>query len=372
MRLRFTRGALATTLVAVAYPPAMRNAELEQLILANLDDPGPYHVYADWLLGRGDPHGELIMLADERDRASFLEKHAVGLLGPFAERKPRQLRLVWRHGFVREATIGWKEFGKDRAQCEADFEAFLALGTCRFIEKLSLGPIPGQDEMYLGGLAEAIEKHRPIALRELYLGNVGDWDISSTSTAMPSSESIQGLHTLTLRAGNVSILEIDLPALRSFTVESGSLTEAELGPIANAKWPNLESLTIWFGDPNYGASGGLDDIRRILDGEGLGKLTHLGLMNCTFADDIAKALTTANIMPQLRSLDLSMGNLSDEGVAAMLGARNRFAHLEQLNLDDNALTNANWPAARELAKQVTYGTTQDPERAEGRYCSVGE
>ena len=350
----------------------MRNAELEQQILANLDDPGPYHVYADWLQGRGDPQGELIMLADERDRERFLEKHAADLLGPFAERKPRELQLVWRHGFIREATIGWKAFGKDREQCEADFDAFLALGTCRFIEKLALGPIPGQDEMYLGGLAEAIEKHRPATLRELYLGDVGDWDISSTSTAMPSSEAIQGLHTLTLRAGNVSIGEIDLPALRSFTVESGSLTEAELRAIAHARWPNLESLTIWFGDPNYGASGELADIRRILDGEGLPKLAHLGLMNCTFADDIATALATAKITPQLRSLDLSMGNLSDAGVAAMLAARNRFAHLEQLNLDDNALTNANWPAARELAKQVTYGTTHEPERAGGRYCSVGE
>jgi uncharacterized protein (TIGR02996 family) len=349
----------------------MRNAELEQLILANLDDPGPYHVYADWLQSHGDPRGELIMLHGE-EHAGFVEKHATHLLGPFAERKPYQLKLDWRHGFVRGATIGWKSFGKTAEQCEADFDAFLALDACCFIESLRLGPVPGQDEMYLGGLAAAIDKHKPTTLRELYLGNVGDWDISSTSTAMPHSEAIQCLHTLTLRGGNVSIGAIDLPALRSFTVETGGLTTTEIEQIANARWPNLESLTIWFGDPNYGASGSIDDIRRILDGEGLPKLRHLGLMNCEFVDDIAARLAGSKILPQLETLDLSMGCLSDDGLAAMLATPERFAHLQQLELDDNALTNTHWPAARVLAKNVVFGNSHDPDRAESRYVSVGE
>jgi hypothetical protein len=311
-------------------------------------------------------------LRDSEDQRDFIEKHAAQLFGPFAERKPRQFRLEWRHGFVRAATIGWKDFGKDREQCEADFDAFLASDVCCFIEKLALGPIPGQDEMYLGGLAEVIEKHQPATLRELYLGSTGDWDISSTSTAMPKSETIQNLQTLTLRGGNVTIGPIELPALRSFTVESGSLTEVELQQIANARWPNLESLTIWFGDPNYGASGSIEHITRILDGEGLPKLKRLGLMNCEFVDEIAGRLPTSKILPQLETLDLSMGCLTDAGLAAMLAAKDRFAHLQQLELDDNALTNAHWPAARELAKNVVFGTSHDPDRAESRYVSVGE
>jgi hypothetical protein len=86
------------------------------------------------------------------------------------------------------------------------------------------------------------------------------------------------------------------------------------------------------------------------------------------------------ILPQLDSLDLSMGNLSDAGVAAMLVSKDAFAHLGALNLEDNALTNASWPAARALAKQVVFGTDHTPERAVPRedrnryrrFVTVGE
>jgi hypothetical protein len=76
-----------------------------------------------------------------------------------------------------------------------------------------------------------------------------------------------------------------------------------------------------------------------------------------------------------------MGNLSDRGVAAMLASTAAFKHLDKLDLSDNALTDASWPAARALANTVEFGTEHDPERAvprpEGtsryrRYVSVGE
>ena len=45
----------------------VRNAELEQAILDERDDPAPYRVYADWLESRGDPRGELIALQQQVD-----------------------------------------------------------------------------------------------------------------------------------------------------------------------------------------------------------------------------------------------------------------------------------------------------------------
>ena len=356
----------------MAYVSAVRNAELEQQILANLDDPGAYLVYADWLQSQGDPlQGELIVLPEDA-RPAFFAHHAEHFLGPFVRRKPRQIDLEWRHGFIRKATIGWPMWGKDRKQCEQDFDAFLGLGSTRFIEELSIGPVPGQDMMSLDGIASVIDKHAPVALRSLYLGDIDDWDISSTSTSMPSCRAVPNLRTVTLRGGDVTIGEIDHPQLRSFTVESGSLTETQLREIASARWPQLESLSIWFGEPNYGASGEVADVQPILDAIGLSNLTKLGLMNCPFADEIVAALVSSKILPQLKTLDLTMGNLSDAGLGAMLAAKERFEHLEHLELDDNALTNQHWPAARALAKNVTFGTSHDPDRAGSRYCSVGE
>jgi uncharacterized protein (TIGR02996 family) len=356
-------------------------AALEAAIIENPDDPAGYLVYADWLLTHGDPRGELIVIAHRKGEVTDEQKAT--LLGRFAETKPETFELEWQLGFIKSATIGWEMFAGESEDdpSHVQLAAFLALPAARFLQTLHLGPTSDEDEMSMDELALAIEAAAPPCLRDLFLGDTSDWDISSTSTRMPRSASIPQIRTLRLHAGQHTLDDqIDLPNLVDFTIESGGLDTASLRSIATARWPNLESLEIWFGDPNYGASGGVADIAEILAGTGLAKLRHLALCNCPFADELAVALTTAPVTRQLQTLDLSMGNLSDRGVAAMLAAKSAFAHLETLDLDDNALTNAHWPAARELAKAVTFGNEQTPERAVPRgdsnryrrYVSVGE
>lgn len=354
---------------------------LEAAIIENPDDPAGYLVYADWLQQQGDPRGELIVLAHRNGDISDEQK--ASLLGRFADSKPDTFELEWHLGLIKAASIGWEMFGGEDEDdpSHAQLAAFLALPAARFIQKLVLGPTAHDDELYMDELAGAIESAAPPCLRDLHLGDISDWDISSTSSRMPHSAAIPQMRSLSIRGGNITLdAQIDLPNLTSFSVETGSLGKASLHAIATARWPNLESLEIWFGDPNYGANGSLDDIREILAGTGLPKLRALALRNCPFADDVATALTAAPIVRQLRSLDLSMGNLSDRGVATMLAAKSVFAHLDALSIDDNALTNASWPAARDLAKTVTFGNRHTPERAVPRtqdnryyrFVSVGE
>ena len=56
-------------------------------------------------------------------------------------------------------------------------------------------------------------------------------------------------------------------------------------------------------------------------------------------------------------------------------ASKAFGQLEELNVDDNALTDASKPKVNALVKKAYFGTRQDPSRAQAghhRYCSVGE
>jgi uncharacterized protein (TIGR02996 family) len=354
---------------------------LESTIIENPDDPAGYLVYADYLQTQGDPRGELIVLAHRN--GDLTDEHKASLLGRFADAKPDTFELEWQLGFIKSATIGWEMFGGEDEDdpSHAQLAAFLALPAARFLQKLRLGPTAHDEELSMDELAIAIDEARPPCLRTLYLGDTSDWDISSTSTRMPHSASIPQMRELTIHGGQVTLdEEIDLPNLTSFTVETGGLDAASLSAIATARWPKLESLEIWFGDPNYGASGGVDDIKQILAGTDLPALRHLGLRNCSFADELATALAVAPILPRLRSLDLSMGNLSDRGMTTMLDAKQAFAHLETLNVDDNALSSTSWPAARDLAKTVTFGNRHSPERAVPRddsnryrrFVSVGE
>jgi uncharacterized protein (TIGR02996 family) len=364
-----------------------RNPELEATILAS-NDPQAYLVYADWLQSQGDPRGELAVLqhrGSDDEAKALIEKHGAAFLGEFAAGTPFEtFDLTWRCGFIEKATIAWELFSPidDDDPAEAQLQRFLELESARFVEDLYLGPCPGEDELDNGVLAAAIEAVVPPNLRRLYLGDTSDWDISGTQTRIPANDAIRGLRELTLRGGSVDLGDgIDLPELRSFTVESGSLGERSLRAIATANWPKLEALEIWFGDPNYGQKGGVAEIAPILEARGLSALRRVALRNCPFADELVTALIASPLLRQAQTLDLSMGNLSDAGMRLMLDHEDAFAHLESLNVDDNALTQAHWPAARDLAKHVTFGNRHDPDRAvprpEGssryrRYVSVGE
>jgi uncharacterized protein (TIGR02996 family) len=380
----------------------VRNAELEKAILVNPDDPEPYLVYADWLQGQGEIRGELIVLQHARktkEANALIRKFGDWFLGSFEKTKPQMFTLEWQYGYIKKATIGWSPFtydledeydedegGEDPQEvewpdrCKQLLTDFLKLPSAQFLQELELGCIPGEGLMDSGPLAEAIEAAKPPCLRKLYISNTGDWGISSTRTAIPDSKSIKGLRSLYVRGGNVTIGKLDLPELVEFKIQSGSLHAGELKAIATAKWPKLETLEIWCGDPNYGATGGVKELAPIFAATGLSKLRHLRLKNCPFADEAVAKLIKSKILPQLETLDLSMGNLSDRGVDTMVAHKEAFASLAMLELDDSALTEISKPKLKGLAKKTNYGKRQSPDRALPRdpapgtwsYVAVGE
>jgi hypothetical protein len=69
----------------------------------------------------------------------------------------------------------------------------------------------------------------------------------------------------------------------------------------------------------------------ILAGDGLPALRHLGLAHSDLQDEIAIAVSSAPLVARLRSLDLSLGTLGNEGVEALLEGV-PLTHLEWLDL----------------------------------------
>lgn len=371
------------------------NPELEAAIAKDLDDPRAYLVYADWLSGQSDPRGELIVLqhqaltasedkAKELNKAAnaLIKKHNERLLGKLADFSDgeKELELDWHLGFIRGAKMAWTMFddgGGDERRAPKELAALLALPAAKFIRGLKLGPFPGEEECNFQPVMDVLEEKKPPYLQDLYVGELGDWDISMTATGDfgPVAKHLKTLKRVTLRGGDIGFSkDISLPELTDLTIETGQLSQGTIKEICALKAPKLERLNIWFGSKNYGASGGLKDIAPILSGTAFPKLKHLGIMNCEFVNEVAAALPTSKILKQLTSLDLSMGCLTDESIDKMIASK-AFGHLDELNLDDNGLTDASKPKVKVLGKNVNFGKEQDPERAaEGhyRYCSVGE
>jgi len=90
-------------------------------------------------------------------------------------------------------------------------------------------------------------------------------------------------------------------------------------------------------------------------------------MNCDFAGELLPRVLASPLLPQLSTLDLSMGVLGDEHVDALLGAG--LGHLEVLNLDANSFSAA---ACKRLKAALPAATLGEQSTAAERYVSVGE
>lgn len=124
--------------------------------------------------------------------------------------------------------------------------------------------------------------------------------------------------------------------LRALTVEGCGLLDEMVRGIADGEFPALTRVELWFGDHEY-AVDAVTEVTGLLRSHGLPALTHLGLRNCDRTDALAAALAVEPLTAQLRTIDLSMGTLSDAGAEALLSGQ-PLGHLEFLDLTHHFLS----------------------------------
>jgi hypothetical protein len=126
---------------------------------------------------------------------------------------------------------------------------------------------------------------------------------------------------LGVRGGNgLSLGRPSHPKLKTLIVETGGLPRQVVREVCAADLPALEHLELWLGSADYGGDATLDDLAPILSGRLFPRLTTLALRDCEWADDLAVALVDAPVLARIKSLDLSLGNLSDRGALALAAA----------------------------------------------------
>jgi len=129
-------------------------------------------------------------------------------------------------------------------------------------------------------------------------------------------------------------------------------------------------LELWFGSPDYGASGAIDDLEPLFDGGRFPKLQTLRLLNATFADELPARLARARVMPRVKRLGLGLGALTDAGAAQLAKNAPLFANLEHLDLSKSLLTDRGVELVDGLCAEVVTDEQRDEENE--RYVAVGE
>ena len=254
------------------------------------------------------------------------------------------------------------------------------------LARLRIGPWEECYEKSSASIVDALCRHAGSfpQLNSLYFGDIEaeqceiSWinqcDISPLLKAFPH------LRVLEVRGGNgLRLSEAQHARLETLRFESGGLPREVVQDVAGGDFPSLAHLEFWLGTSEYGGTVKPDDLNGILNGDRFPKLHFLGLMNWEQANTLPGALNGCRILGQLKTLDLSMGTMTDEGGEGLLKI-SQLKNLQALNLDDNYISDKMIERIRStLGACVQPGNQDVPDEYEYNgvkysdvYCSVAE
>ncbi|MFD9389317.1 STM4015 family protein [Streptomyces sp. NPDC060000] len=223
------------------------------------------------------------------------------------------------------------------------------------------------------------------ALRAVFLGDmVGEeCEISwiNQTDVTPLLAAFPALEELGVRGGSgLGFPAVSHYALRKLVIETGGLPAEGVRGVGASDLPALVHLDLWLGTPEYGGDSEIADLEPILSGARLPSLRHLALRNSENQDAVAAAVASAPVVARLEVLDLSMGVLTDEGAAALLGGQ-PLTHLKKLDLHYHYLSESLQERIRRTVETAGVEVDLDRDDAEEdsdddgtpwRYVAVGE
>ncbi|SER08843.1 hypothetical protein SAMN04487983_101126 [Streptomyces sp. yr375] len=299
--------------------------------------------------------------------------------GPGHEPRPVEPdTLAWR--------VGSDVYGSDGAWTAA-FARFCDTVDTTRVKALIVGAWAEAYEESSAAVIEALvaARDRFPALRALFLGDmVGEeCEISwiNQSDVTPLLAAFPELEEFGVRGGSGLVLSaVTHGALRKLVIETGGLSAAIVRAVGASDLPALVHLDLWLGTPEYGCDSEVADLAPILSGARLPSLRHLALRDSEIQDAVAGAVAAAPVVARLEVLDLSMGVLTDEGAAALLGGQ-PLTHLKKLDLHHHYLSEPVKERVRQTLEaagvevDLDRGHAQEDAEDDGtvwRYIAVGE
>lgn len=273
------------------------------------------------------------------------------------------------------------EYDDDYDTFDDKFSQVTADPNCKRLEALVIGSwgdsYENTSEVAINSLIKARDKLP--ALRALFIGDMTyeeceiSWirqsDISPLYGAFPNLEWLQ------IRGGDgLELGKMNLPRLRGLVIETGGLGVNVLKALERASLPELEHLELWLGTEDYGWDGTVADLEPLLQSR-FPKLRYLGLRNCAEADALAPRLAASPVASMVEVLDLSLGNLSDEGGKALLKLPVN-GRLKRLDLHHHYLSDDIMAQLARLPFEVNMDDKQEPDEwgdgKQHRYIAVSE
>lgn len=291
-------------------------------------------VYTDWLVGEGDPRGELAAHLQANGVAGdFLAEHGEALLGELAAALDDEIdALEWHGGLLRKATLrGPVGPTPHVASLEALTSSFLALPIARFLNRLRFGnAMASADNDWAPTLAAVADSERARFLRELAFDSISD--ILNVGDLSGRWDRFEALETLSITGTGCELGAVELPRLERFVRIGQGLSSDEFDSIVRARWPRLGHLEISTG--LFAPAAVREQFPSLLENP-MPRLTHFGLSNCQFGAEALRLVVDSKLFANLTWLDFTTGELGDSDVDLVLSLAPKLRRLRWFDLSRN-------------------------------------
>jgi len=351
-------------------------------------DASAWQVYADWLLDHSQPWAKEIAhsCAGQPDHAGQ-DRATSAILGEIDG-----CELAWEHGVIDRAVLASEdgELGESQ-RMPAVLARLLAHPAGRLVRELDLGlpPCePGDIEWHFESLIEVVAGAGPLPrlqvlrmTREAEHMDQSSWrrigDIRGLWAAVPELRILEMLGSEGSDGGTpLEMGTISARKLERLVLQSSGLSKDAIDALLRSPLPELRHLELWFGQHDYGNTCSLEDVGRLLASPGFPKLEALGLKNSEWEGELIDTVAEGALIKRISRLDLSMGILCTEAVDHLLAARERFAHLDALDVSDNFITGDDAARLQAALPQAIVGASKEPwgdlSDPYSRYVSCGE
>lgn len=219
-------------------------------------------------------------------------------------------------------------------------------------------------------------------LRHIFLGDFDAAMHLDISMAMGGNigellNTFPGLETIHLLSSAPELIaSVRHIGLKSLSIIGSGLDDEFIENLGECVFPDLEKLVLCPGGNEYGGMGeNVGSIKRLIAANPFKSVRHLGLCSSTAVDQLIRVLAGSELLAQLESLDLSLGELTDKGADFLIKENASFEHLKSLDLYHNFLSDekrteltAAFPANMKL---IVDPGNADPDD-DWRYVGISE
>jgi hypothetical protein len=173
--------------------------------------------------------------------------------------------------------------------------------------------------------------------------------------ALPNLKSlkIKGADKLTLG-------KIDHQNLEELEIICGGLPKGVADSIKTSNLPGLKKLALYLGTDDYGYDCEISDFADLAKKDQFPNLKYLGFLDSPQQDELVGVILESDILPQLESIDISCGCLTDKGGQLILDAADKLGNLKELKASYHYMSEDMMEKLKALPFEVDVSDVQEP------------